>query len=245
LAVFQVDRIDNSLARNTLQRFFDDVGFGRVHQDWRGNTRSDLFQDGSDVALFIFTHNGAAQIEHVRAVVHELLRQLQDVVVLLATHEVAEMFYASRRVHLLSDDQRLGIKVERYGRVRARGGGRRLHIAPCWLDASDGIHNGFQVLRGRTAASADNADTVVFYEVLVVGSQFFWFEFEDGDPAHVFGQASVGQDRNLFTGVRPEIAHRIVHLGGSRCAIQSNEINVERFEGSQRCANLSAQQHGS
>ena len=45
LAIFQVDGVDDGLAGNTLQRFFDDVGLGRVDQDGRGYASGDLFED--------------------------------------------------------------------------------------------------------------------------------------------------------------------------------------------------------
>ena len=56
-----------------------------------------------DVALFVFAHDGAAQVEHVRAFGYQLLGERQNFVVLLAAHQVAEMLHPGGGVHLLRD----------------------------------------------------------------------------------------------------------------------------------------------
>ncbi len=133
LAVFQVDRVDDRLARNALQRLFHHVGLGRIDQDRRRHARRNLLQDGADVSLLVFAHDGAAQVEHVRAFVHQLLGQRQDAVVVLRAHHVLEVLDARGGVHLLRDHQRLGIEVERNHRVRA---GRRANHLDLALQAA-------------------------------------------------------------------------------------------------------------
>ena len=71
-SVLQIDRVDNRLARNALQRLFDNIGFGGIHKNRCGNTGGDLFQDRSDVIFLVFSDNRTAQVEHVRTVVHQL-----------------------------------------------------------------------------------------------------------------------------------------------------------------------------
>src|SRR5215469_9615253 len=66
----KLSRIDDGLAGNALERFFHHVGFGGIHQDRCGNTGCNFLQNGSHVALLILTDYGAAQVEHVRAVIH-------------------------------------------------------------------------------------------------------------------------------------------------------------------------------
>ncbi len=108
----------------------------------------------------------------MRAFVHQLFRQGKNVVVLLAAHQVLEMLDARRRVHLLRDDQRLGIKIERNGCVGARSRGNRFHLSLRWLNARDCIDYGFEMLGRSSAASADDAHAVVLDKMLVVLSKF-------------------------------------------------------------------------
>ena len=72
-AIFQIDRVDDRLAGNALQRLLHDIGFGGVNRDRRRHTGSDLLQNVADVALLVLANDGAAQVEHVRAFIHQLL----------------------------------------------------------------------------------------------------------------------------------------------------------------------------
>src|ERR1035438_6142128 len=47
---------------NTFQSLLHHVRLGRIYENGRGDARGDLFQNGSDVSLLVFTHDGAAQI---------------------------------------------------------------------------------------------------------------------------------------------------------------------------------------
>ena len=128
-AIFQVDGVDDGFARNPLQRFFNNVSLGRIHQDRRRHARGDSFENGSDVAFLILADDGTAQIQHVRAVVHQLFRQRQNVIVLLTAHQILEVLNPRGRVHLFSNDQRLGIKIEGNRSVGARSRANRLPIS--------------------------------------------------------------------------------------------------------------------
>ena len=113
LAVFQINRIDDRLAGNAFERNLDDVSFGGIHQNRRRHTRGDLLENRTHVALFVFAHNGTAQIEHVRAFGYELLRERENLVVLCSTHQILKMLDPRRGVHLLGHDNRLTIELER------------------------------------------------------------------------------------------------------------------------------------
>ena len=161
LAIFQIDRIDDRPPGNALQRLFDHVGLGRIDQNRRRNARGNPFQNRSDVSLLVLAHDRAAQIEHVRPVVHQLLRQRQNVVVFLPLHQIPEVLDARRRVHFLGDDQRLRLEIERNGSVSARSRADALHVALRRLDAGNRIDHRFQMLRSRAAASAHDAHAVI------------------------------------------------------------------------------------
>src|SRR5260370_41129603 len=113
LAVFQIDGVDDGFSRDALQRLLDDVGFSGIDQNRRGHTRRDLFQNRADVALLVFADHGATQVKHVRSLGDQLLRKGQNVVILAATHHVAERFHARGGVHLFVPDQRLSLAIDR------------------------------------------------------------------------------------------------------------------------------------
>ncbi len=146
LAVLKVDGVDDRLAGNALQRLFHDIGFGRIDGDRRGHTGGNLLENVADVALLVFADDGAAQVEHVRAFVDQLLRQREDPVIVLGANHVLEVLDARGGVHLLGHDQGLGIEVERHHRVRAGRGGGDLDVALCRLQVGAGIDDRFDVL---------------------------------------------------------------------------------------------------
>ena len=171
LAIFQVDGVDDGLARNALQRFLDHVGLGGIDGDGRGHTSGDLLQDVADVALLVLAHDGAAQVEHVRAFVHQLLGQGEDRVIVLRPHHVLEVLDAGGGVHLLGHDQRLGIEVERHHGVRAGCSGRNFHFTFRRLEVGAGFRDRLQVLGRGAAAAAHNAHAVLGDELLVIVGQ--------------------------------------------------------------------------
>ena len=65
LTVFEIDRIDDGFARDAFERNFDHIGLGRIDENRRGHTRGNLFENRTHVALLVFAHDRAAQIEHV------------------------------------------------------------------------------------------------------------------------------------------------------------------------------------
>src|SRR5689334_17653296 len=101
------------------------------------------------------------------------------------------------------------------------------------------------MLRRGAAASADNPDAVVLDEVLVVVREVRRLELVDGVPAFVLRQAGVGKNRNMLARICPKEAHRIVHLDRPGGAIQSNDVDVERFQRGERSTDFSPQQHRS
>ena len=74
------------------------------------------------------------------------------------------------RVHLLGDDEGLGLEVQRNAGVSAGGRADASDIALGWFDARNRVHHGFQVFGSRAAAAADDAHAVVPDEMLVIVS---------------------------------------------------------------------------
>ena len=162
----------------------------------------------------------------------------------MPTHQIAEVLDARGGVHLFGDDQRLRIKIERHRGVRARSGSDRLHFPVRRLDSAYGIDHGLQMFRGRSAAAAHDANAVVLDEVLVIGCEFLRCQLVNSAATFVLGKPGVRQNRNFLGGVCPQEPDRIVHFRGAGSAIQTDDVDIERFEGSESSADFRAQKHG-
>ena len=245
LAIFQIDRIDNRPPGNPLQRLFHHVSLCRIHQNRRRNPRRNPFQNRRDVSLLILANNRAAQIQHVRTFVHQLLGQCQNVVIFFPLHQLPEMLNPSSRVHFLGDNQRLRFQVQRDRSVGARSRPHALPIALRRLHAGYRIYDCFQ-MRGRSSATAaHNSHAVILNEMFVILRQLARSQLVDRVPAFVKGQPSIGKNRNFFRRIQRQIPNRIVHLLRPGRAVQSQDIDIKRFQRSQRRPDLGAQQHRS
>ncbi len=243
LPVFQVDGVDDRLARDPLQALFDDVRFRRIQQYRRGHARRDPFQHVADVDLFVLTHDRAAQVEHVRAFVDQLFGHRQDRVVIPFLYQVAELHLARRRVHLFRDDQRLRLQVQRHHRVRARRRAHRFHVALRRLQVRARRGHDLDVLRRCPAAPADQPHPVIRDEVLVKFGQFPRLQLVHCPPALVLRQARVWQHRHVLRRIQSQVAHRVIHLLGTGGTVQSDDVDVEQLQRGQRRADLRPQQH--
>ena len=244
LAVFKVDGVDDGLAGNALERLLDDVGLGRIHQDGCSNTRGDLFQNRIHVTHFVLADDGAAQVEHLRALGHQPLGQRENAVVVLGAHHVAEVLQARGGVHLLGDDDGLRVGFER---LRGEGAGRdrlRRDHAGRGPEAADRLDDSAQVFRRGAAAAANDLHAVFGDKAAMVSRQLRGRELVNRVAALVLRQAGVGQHADGHGRVLTEKANRVVHLRRTGGAVETDHIGLKCFEHSQRRANLRAQQHG-
>ena len=95
----------------------------------------------------------------------------------------------------------------------------------------------------RPATATHDTHAVVGDKMLVVLRQFFWLEFVDRPASFIVRQAGVGQNRDILGAIHPQIANRIIHLDWPGGTVQPDHVHVERFEGSQGCADFGTQQH--
>ena len=242
LAILQVDGVDDGLARNALQRLFDHVGFGGVDGDGRGHAGGNLFQDVADVGFLVLAHDGAAQVEHVRAFIHQLLGQREDAVIVLRADHVLEVLDARGGVHLLGHNQRLGIEVERHHGVRAGRRGDDFHIAPQRLKIGASRGHRLDMFVRSPAASADNAHAVLGDELLVIVGELLRLERVDRATAPTFcGNPAFGSTDTGFARIRTQITNAVVHLLRPGGAVHADDGNVEHLQRSERRADLGAQ----
>ncbi len=180
----------------------------------------------------------------MRAFVHQLLGQGQNVVVLLAAHQIAEMFHPGRGIHFFGDDQRLGIKIERNRSVSAGRSRRGLDLAPGRLQRWRRHPTTAFRCSGVVPQHPPTMRTPYSVnETLVILGQLGRAELVDRASAFVLRQAGVGQNRDELGRIEPEEAHRIVHLLRAGGAVEADDVDVERFERGERRADFGAEQH--
>ena len=73
LTIFQIDRVDDGLAGNALERLFDHIGLGGIDKNGCRHTGGDFIENGADIALLVFADDGAAEVKHVRAFIDQAL----------------------------------------------------------------------------------------------------------------------------------------------------------------------------
>ena len=154
------------------------------------------------------------------------------------------MLDASRGVHLLGHDQRLGVEIERHHRIGAGCRCGDLDIASCGLKVGAGFDDRLQVLGPRATAAANNAHAVFGDELLVVVGQLLRLQKVDCTATLVLRQPSIGQNGNMLGRVRAQVPDRIVHLFRAGSAVQTDRSDVEHLQRGERRANLGAKQHG-
>ena len=245
LAILKIDGINNRLARDALQPLFDDVGFGGVNQNGRGHAGGDFLQHLRDVSLFIFADDGAAQVEHVRAFVDQLLGQRQDVVVFAAAHQIFEMLNPGGGVHFFGHDQRLGIEVKRNRGIGAGSCRPGRDLAHRRSEIAASFHNRLDVVGRGAAAAPHHPHPVLFNEALVILRQLLRRELVYRMATFVLRQSGIGQNGDVAGGVVGEITHGVIHLARAGGAVQADDIHIEGLQRGERRADLGSQQHGS
>src|SRR6185437_11503946 len=243
LAVFQVDRVDDGFAGNALQRHLDDIGLSGVHKNWRGHAGCDLFQDRADVPLLVLAHDGAAQVEHVRAFAHQLLRERENVVVLGRAHQIAEVLDARGGVHLFRYHHRLSIHLQWNRGIGAGDLRTRLHVAHRRLQRRARAHDRVNVFRRCSAAPANQSNAILLDKALVIVGELLGSKLVNTASAFVVRQSRIGKHRDVLLRVVTEIAHRVVHLPRAGGAVEADDIDVIDIERGQRGGDLCAQQH--
>ena len=180
----------------------------------------------------------------MRALVHQLLGESQDAVIVLVADHVLEVLDPRGGVHLLGHDQRLGIEIERHHGVRAGRGGGGLHVALRGFEIGASVGNSFDVFVGGSATAADQSHTVLGDELLVIFGQFLRLQGVHCVATDVLRKPGVRKNGNRPRRVRTQIANAVVHLLGTGGAVHADDGDIEHFQRSERRTDFSAQQHG-
>ncbi len=196
------------------------------------------------VGLLVLAHDGAAEIEHLRALAHQPFGQRENAVVVAGAHHVAEVLQARGGVHLLGNDDGLRVRFERQGREGAGRDRLRRHRARRRLKTVHRFDHRVQMLRRGAAAAAHHLYSVFQNKATQPGRQFRRRQFVDRVAALVLRQSRVGLYAHRHSRALAEKANRVVHLRRSGCAVQADHVGLEGLQHSQRRADLRAQQHG-
>ena len=172
------------------------VGLERVdHQRRLDAHREQLVDDRHLLGLVAALGERDADVEHVRAGLDLLARDLEHAVVVVGEQELLDLARALR-VHALADEQRARLLVQRrrpHARRRSPAGTRG--AAACARAAADGLAQLADVLRRRAAAAADHVRAPVVHERRHLLGHLGRAERVDGLAVDVQRQAGVRDHR--------------------------------------------------
>ncbi len=242
VAVLVVDGVDDGAAAELLQARLDDRDLGGVQDDRQGGGGREEACELLHVGDAVAAHVVHAQVEHVRALADLVARHLHAVVPARFQHGVAELLGAVG-VGALADRHVRGVLAEGHGLVERGRAGLGLRVALGDLGTAHALHDLAQVLRGGTAAAADQGESVLADEGLLgvgelVGGQRVVRAVLGQD-----GQAGVGHAGERQPGVAREVAQVLAHLGGAGGAVQAEHVDAEGLQRRDGRADLRAEQH--
>src|SRR5690349_977235 len=108
------------------------------------------------------------------------------------------MLHLRGGVHLFGNDDRLTIQLKWNGGVCAGGRANRLVVAVQRLERRASLDHSLQVVRRGTATSANDVDTVLGDEPLVILGELFRLEGIVRVSANVLRQPGVGQNGQIL-----------------------------------------------
>ncbi len=242
VTVLVVDRVDHGSAAEHLQAGLQDGGLGRVQHDRKGGGGGQPAGQLAHVTDPVATDVVDAQVEQVGAVADLRPGDLDARLPVLGQHRVAEG-PGPVGVGPLPDGQEGGVLPERHRLVERGGGGLRDVLPGPDLAAADALDDGTQVLRGGSAAAADQRQPVVAGEMVVRRGQLGGGQRVVGPVGGEHRQAGVGHRGQPHAGVPREVAQVLAHLRRSGGAVESDDVDAQWLEGRQGCADLRAEQH--
>ena len=162
LAVFEVDRIDQRLARRALERLFDHAMIGRIDHQRHFDFFDFDFEEARDVGHLVAIRVLQAYVEDVRTATDLHAPNFGGLLDLAVRDQPLELA-AAKHVGPLADDHRTRIVVddERFDSGNHRAPQRRSFARTL---ASHRLHQQPDVLRRRAAASADQVDPSILGE---------------------------------------------------------------------------------
>jgi hypothetical protein len=191
VAVLQVDRVEDGLARDVAQAGLDDLRLGGVEHDRQRGLGGEAADDLGHVVHTVLAGVVHADVEHVGPTLDCFAGHGHRGVPVVGQHGLPELLRAVG-VGPLAHHQERGRLVE--GHVVVHRGAPRLPVrrGPGRGKVPGGLDHGAQVLGGRAAAPAHDAHPVVGHEAGLVGGQLLRRQVVVHAAPDHGGQAGVG-----------------------------------------------------
>ena len=242
VTVLVVDAVHDRAPAQMLESGTDDVRLGGVQHDRQGGRcgqpRSELVHVGHPVAADIVD----ADVQHMRAVAFLVAGDLHTLVPVLRQHRFPEGL-GTVGVGPLPHGQEREILSQR-NRVVERGYASRAgRVAVDSALAVQALDHLPQVLRGGSAAAADEVEAVVGDERLVGVGKLLGRQGVARPVRGELGQARVGHAGQHHVGVAAQVAQMLAHLRRAGRTVQPDGIDAEWFQRCECRADLRTEQH--
>ncbi len=238
--------IELTIARpgDLLQRGLDHLRLGRVDLDRRRLGQRDPLDDRAHLLVLVLALGQRdADVEHVGAAGHLVLGDLDEAVVVVGEQQLLGRARALR-VDPLADQGRARLLHQRGRGHHARDLDRARLGALARRAAVDALADRPDVVGGRAAAAADDADAVALDELAERRRQRLGLLGEDRLAVGALQrQAGVGDAVDRQGGGLAEEADRVAHVLGAGRAVEPDHLDVERRERRQHRLDVGAEQH--
>ena len=243
VAILEVHRVDHRPTADELHPGLKHRRFGRVDDEGQGGgagePRHDLAHVGDSVTADVVD----ADVKQVGALAHLASGDVDAVIPALLEHRGAERERAVR-VGALTDREIRRVLGERHVLVQTRDAVVLLDRSREGACAADAVDDGLEVLGGRAAASAHEAQPELLHELLVRRRQLVGGERIAGAIGPEHGQARVGHAHHRNVGELRQMAQVLAHLVRTGRAVQADHVDAERLESGQGCRDLATHEHG-
>ncbi len=244
VALFEVDRVEDGLAAEPGQRLACDGGLGRVHHDGYRRLGGEAAHDLVHVTDAVGAGVVDADVEDVRALLDLVAADAHARVPVALEHRFTELLGAVG-IGALPDEQHRPVLLVRRGRVDRRHGRLEDRCALGRRERTDRLDDAREVFgRGATAA-ADHLHAVLGDESGEVLGERVGREVVVHLAVDDARQAGVGQAGDRHGRGLAQLTQRLVHLDGSRRAVEPDDVDAQRTERRDRGPDLGAGQHAS
>ena len=234
LAILEIDRIDDRLAAMQLERLLDHRRLGAVDHQRRVHIGGEAGDHLGHLGHLIAAHEGGANIERVRALVHLLAPDGEAPVPILPLLRLAPFLraigiatLADREIRILLTQRHRAIKTGHGGHPNGGplSGGRPRRPKP----AQHRIQR-LDMRRVGAAAAADQIDPILAHKPLDPARHLGRRQRITRPPIDQLGQPGIGLHRNQPGPVLREIRQMLRHLARPGGAIDPDQRHIKRMD---------------
>ena len=242
VAVFEIRRIENGSAAEVFERRFENLGFGRVENQRNADLSGESLGEFVHVLRSITSDVVDAQVQDMGPFADLIVGHLDAGVPVGCEHGFTEGFGAVG-VGAFADDQKRVVLGERDGAVE-RGDTGLHHGGSAWrFEMADRLDDLAKMLRCGAAAPADDSDSEFGHVMMMELGEFGGGQVVVGRAIHNAGESSVGKHADRNRAVMGEMTKVFLHLGGTRCAVDANDIGAQTGDRRERRPDLGSHEH--